>query len=215
MFKSDYFWGLQIKNLLASQVPRGVATFAPHMYPRHIEDLRPIAIQDGHIQYPTTITVTAGETFQVDIMKKQHRQALVLLHESLSMDTVYARYFSPRSLASRLKGLRERTRINLREQLALVVTVEEKVVAVVRVIKIPGRKAEVAFLVRDDHQKQGIGRALFTHVISYAQQEPDIDDVVASTLPENVSMQKLFIKYGFTHTHTDGNGAHYSRGVKE
>jgi ribosomal protein S18 acetylase RimI-like enzyme len=59
----------------------------------------------------------------------------------------------------------------------------------------PGR-AEVAFLVIDDYQGQGVGSALVQHLISLARRA-GLHELVAEVLPENTAMLKLFRRFGF------------------
>jgi ribosomal protein S18 acetylase RimI-like enzyme len=60
----------------------------------------------------------------------------------------------------------------------------------------PGR-AEVAFLVVDGYQGQGIGSALTRHLVDLARQA-GLKQLVADVLPENTAMLKLFKRLGFT-----------------
>jgi ribosomal protein S18 acetylase RimI-like enzyme len=60
----------------------------------------------------------------------------------------------------------------------------------------PGR-AEVAFLVVDGYQGQGIGSALTRHLADLARQA-GLKQLVADVLPENTAMLKLFKRLGFT-----------------
>ena len=59
----------------------------------------------------------------------------------------------------------------------------------------PGR-AEVAFLVVDDYQGQGVGSALVQHLINLARRA-GLRELVADVLPENTAMLKLFRRFGF------------------
>ena len=59
----------------------------------------------------------------------------------------------------------------------------------------PGR-AEVAFVVVDECQGQGIGSALLRHLAILAR-GAGIDELIAEVLPDNTSMLKVFEKSGF------------------
>jgi RimJ/RimL family protein N-acetyltransferase len=59
----------------------------------------------------------------------------------------------------------------------------------------PGR-AEVAFVVVDQYQGQGIGAALLSHLVSLAR-GAGIHELIAEVLPDNTSMLKVFEKSGF------------------
>ena len=59
----------------------------------------------------------------------------------------------------------------------------------------PGR-AEVAFVVIDDYQGQGIGTLLMRHLAALARKS-GLAALVADVLPENTAMRKVFGKFGF------------------
>jgi RimJ/RimL family protein N-acetyltransferase len=59
----------------------------------------------------------------------------------------------------------------------------------------PGR-AEVAFVVVDQYQGQGIGSALLRHLATLAR-GAGIEELIAEVLPDNTSMLKVFERSGF------------------
>jgi len=59
----------------------------------------------------------------------------------------------------------------------------------------PG-KAEIAFIVIDDYQGQGIGTLLMRHLAILARQA-GLTELIAEVLPENAAMRKVFSKFGF------------------
>ena len=59
----------------------------------------------------------------------------------------------------------------------------------------PG-EAEVAFVVIDAYQGQGIGRLLMKHLIALAK-EKGLRALTADVLPENAAMLRLFKDFGF------------------
>jgi RimJ/RimL family protein N-acetyltransferase len=59
----------------------------------------------------------------------------------------------------------------------------------------PG-KAEIAFVVIDDYQGQGVGTLLMRHLAALARQA-GLGELVADVLPENTAMRKVFGKFGF------------------
>jgi RimJ/RimL family protein N-acetyltransferase len=56
--------------------------------------------------------------------------------------------------------------------------------------------AEVAFVVRDDHQGKGIGAALLSYV-TYLARKSGLHGFTAAVLMENLQMLQLFEKMGF------------------
>jgi GNAT superfamily N-acetyltransferase len=59
----------------------------------------------------------------------------------------------------------------------------------------PG-KAEIAFVVIDDYQGQGVGTLLMRHLAELARRA-GLEGLVADVLPENTAMRKVFGKFGF------------------
>lgn len=59
----------------------------------------------------------------------------------------------------------------------------------------PG-KAEIAFVVIDDYQGQGVGTLLMRHLAVLARKAA-LRELIAEVLPENAAMRKVFGKFGF------------------
>jgi len=59
----------------------------------------------------------------------------------------------------------------------------------------PG-KAEIAFVVIDDYQSQGLGTMLMRHLAIIAR-TAGLKELTAEVLPENAAMRKVFSKFGF------------------
>ena len=59
----------------------------------------------------------------------------------------------------------------------------------------PG-KAEIAFVVIDDYQGQGIGTLLTRHLVDITRRA-GLRELIAEVLPENAAMRKVFGKFGF------------------
>jgi ribosomal protein S18 acetylase RimI-like enzyme len=57
-------------------------------------------------------------------------------------------------------------------------------------------RAEVAFIVIDGYQGQGIGAHLMRHLAGIARQA-GLTELIAEVLPENTAMRKVFSKFGF------------------
>jgi GNAT superfamily N-acetyltransferase len=65
-----------------------------------------------------------------------------------------------------------------------------------RYIVIEPGKAEIAFVVIDDCQGQGLGTLLMRHLAVLAR-KAGLKELVAEVLPENAAMRKVFGKFGF------------------
>ncbi len=65
-----------------------------------------------------------------------------------------------------------------------------------RYIVVQPGSAEIAFVVVDAYQDQGIGTILMRHLAVLAR-DGGLKELVAEVLPENTAMLKLFKKFGF------------------
>ena len=57
-------------------------------------------------------------------------------------------------------------------------------------------KAEIAFVVIDAYQGQGVGTLLMRHLAAIAR-AAGLKELIAEVLPENAAMRKVFSKFGF------------------
>ena len=65
-----------------------------------------------------------------------------------------------------------------------------------RYIVVQPGQAEIAFVVVDAYQGQGIGTILMRHLAILAR-DAGLKELIAEVLPENTAMLKLFRKFGF------------------
>ena len=65
-----------------------------------------------------------------------------------------------------------------------------------RYIVVQPGQAEIAFVVVDAYQGQGIGTILMRHLAALAR-EAGLKELIAEVLPENTAMLKVFKKFGF------------------
>jgi GNAT superfamily N-acetyltransferase len=109
---------------------------------------------------------------------------------------VAKRGFSPKEIEFFMK-------IDFRNHVALVALAEEEgrpaIIGGGRyVVSKPGL-AEVAFIVIDGYQGQGIGSHLMRHLAEIAR-DAGLKELIAEVLPENGAMRKVFSKFGFRST---------------
>lgn len=137
-----------------------------------------------------------GSTVHLRPIRSSDRSALTALHDSLSAETVYYRFFS--ALPHLSPALLERfTTVDYVDRFALVAEKGDRFVAVARYDRIPGRDdAEVAFVVADDYQGKGLGTLLLEH-LAVAAKHAGVRRFVADTLPENQRMLRVFTEAGF------------------
>ena len=116
-----------------------------------------------------------------------------------SMQSLQRRFFVPK------KGFSEQEmafflNIDFESHVALVAEIAEDGHPVIagggRYIVVQPGQAEIAFLVVDAYQGQGIGTILMRHLAVLAR-DAGLKELVAEVLPENTAMLKLFKKFGF------------------
>ncbi len=138
-----------------------------------------------------------GSAAHIRPMRVDDRQRLEDLHNQLSEETIYFRFFAPYPTLSR-RDLDRFTDVDHDERVALVVTVADEIVSVVRYDRVrPGaEEAEVAFVVRDDFQGYGLGSILLEH-LAVAARERGVTRFVADVLPTNHRMLQVFADAGY------------------
>ena len=133
-------------------------------------------------------------------IRPQDEARIVDFHNDLSERSVYLRYLQFLKLEERI--LHERlARVCFNDysrELALVVEQQGKILGVGRLQRNPLRmeEAEVAFLVRDTAQGQGIGTALVASITSAARLE-GLKMLTAELLADNKQMRGLLERAGF------------------
>ena len=116
-----------------------------------------------------------------------------------SPQSLQRRFFAPK------KGFSEREMtffldIDFETHVALVAQLDEDgrpaIVGGGRYIVVQPGQAEIAFVVVDAYQGQGIGTILMRHLAVLAR-DAGLKELIAEVLPENRAMLKLFRKFGF------------------
>lgn len=118
---------------------------------------------------------------------------------ALSQETLYYRFMSS-NLRFGHKQIKDFVYIDHRKDVAIVGTVleahGEEIVAVGRYfLDEKTNRAEVAFVIRDQWQNRGIGRALFNHLMNIAKRN-GISGFSAEVLRDNKRMQAIFNNCG-------------------
>jgi RimJ/RimL family protein N-acetyltransferase len=123
-------------------------------------------------------------------------EALVAFHTTLSDESVHHRFFSchPRLTPAEVYRF---THVDGNDRVALVVLDEERIVAVGRYDRRAGTgEAEVAFVVTDSYQHQGLATLLLRTLADIARAN-GIDTFVAETLADNYRMRRVFTDAGY------------------
>jgi GNAT superfamily N-acetyltransferase len=124
-------------------------------------------------------------------------EALVKFHEGLSQKTVYYRFFNCHPHLS-VRECEHFTCVDGWDRLALVATVGVDLIAVARFERTEDPEcAEVAFVVADEWQHQGVGTMMMAR-LSEAARERGIKSFVAETMFGNHAMLTVFHHSGYS-----------------
>ena len=170
-------------------------------------DLPRPAIRPYPAQYTRTWKLKNGRGVTIRMIRPEDERAMTRFHQVLSDRTVYLRYFHPLAYSERVAH-RRLVRICFSDydrELALIAELEQPneqgerdIIAVGRLSKLPGtNEGEFALLVGDQWQRQGLGSELLRAIVGIAQDE-GLSLVEADILPENVEMQHVAGKSGFS-----------------
>ncbi|MDQ4076601.1 MAG: GNAT family N-acetyltransferase [Chloroflexota bacterium] len=134
---------------------------------------------------------------------------ILAMHDRLSADTIHARYFS--SYTPSYEEIERICHLQPEEGAAWVAvagSAGEMVVGIAYYMITHSQrpiKAEVAFLVEDAFQGQGVGQRLFRHLSSHALAQ-GIHSLHAYVDASNRSMMRVFARGGFPYTSTISYG---------
>ena len=139
-------------------------------------------------------TLRDGRKVLIRPISRQDAKRLVNFHESLSDRTVYQRFFAAHPHLSETEVARF-TDVDHFHREAYVAVLDDEIVAVGRLETIDDTSAEVAFVIKDDFQKLGLGSALFS-LLAETAREQGIEKFIAEVLPQNRAMIRLFEVFG-------------------
>jgi acetyltransferase len=163
------------------------------------------AIRPYPSQYISQFTTKDGAEVTLRPIRPEDEPLMSKFHETLSDGSVYMRYFSLLSLSSRVahERLVRICFVDYDRVMALVVehkdevTGQHRILEVGRLIKLHTKNAaEIAVLVSDQFQKQGLGIELLRRTVQIARDEK-LSSVSAEILRDNPSAQRVFKKVGF------------------
>lgn len=157
---------------------------------------------------PTSFSSKSGLAFAVRPVRDSDQQLLIDVLQGLSARTCLLRYFSPMPGLSRETAQREVARMirhNPNQQITLVATLQtneaEKVIAVAEITRLSQQTvAEIAVVVSDKYQREGIGSVILKQLIELARSY-HISRIQATILAENIPMQRLINKLNLSYTY--------------
>ncbi len=169
------------------------------------EDQLPrLAIHPYPVQYVTHWKMKDGTSVTIRPIRPEDEPLMVNFHGMLSEQSVYLRYFNMMQLSQRVahERLSRLCFIDYNLAMALVVdrkipqTIEHEIIAVGRLTKLSGSRAEFAIVVADQFQRQGLGVELLSRLVQIGRDEK-LRLIRADILPENRAMQRVSEKLGF------------------
>ncbi len=147
------------------------------------------------------IVLGDGTTARVRPIGPDDGGALRAFHSRLSRESIVLRFFGPHPRLSDVEVERF-THVDGVDRVALVAERDGEIVAVARYDRAPGSdEAEVAFVVNDAFQGQGLGTILLRELADAARSH-GVRWLVADTLSENFRMLNVFRHAGFPRTFT-------------
>jgi len=185
-----------------------VVVYGPEMTP---EKLPKPAIRPYPTQYVHKWVANDGTPVLIRPIRPEDEPLMVKFHETLSDRTVYLRYFHMEKLSTRVahERLIQKCFIDYDREMALVVDFhnpksdEHELLGVGRLTKIPGGKeGEVAVLVTDHWQKEGMGTELVRRLMDVARDQK-LERIIAHIMPENEAMRLLAQHLSFDIRPTD------------
>jgi RimJ/RimL family protein N-acetyltransferase len=140
-----------------------------------------------------------GRSVEIRALRPDDRAGMLAAIGRTSPQSLRTRFFAPK------KGFSEQEmafflNVDFGNHVALVVQIDEDGRSVIagggRYIVVEAGQAEIAFVVVDAYQGQGIGTILMRHLAGLAR-EAGLKELIAEVLPENTAMLKVFNKFGF------------------
>jgi RimJ/RimL family protein N-acetyltransferase len=149
--------------------------------------------------YSTLDQLRDGRSVNIRALRPDDRADMLAAIGRTSMQSLQRRFFVPK------KGFSEREMaffhdIDFASHVALVAQIDENgrpaIVGGGRYIVVQPGQAEIAFVVVDTYQGQGLGTILMHHLTVLAR-NAGFKELIAEVLPENGAMLKLLRNFGF------------------
>jgi acyl-CoA synthetase (NDP forming)/GNAT superfamily N-acetyltransferase len=156
---------------------------------------------------PVYALLADGTTVEIRPADPGDFDAVKAMHEAMSSDNSYLRFFNISRLAAETEARRV-CQDPVPGQVALLALADDEVVGVASYVALGTGKAEVAFAVADRMHHKGIATLLLEHLVSYARSH-QITTFIAETLTENKAMLNVFADAGLP------VDRHYADGVFE
>jgi len=155
----------------------------------------PAMVEAG--KYSAVELLQDGRRIEIRSLKPEDREEFVAAVNRTSGQSLHRRFFAAKRSFTE-QEVAFFLNVDFVNHVALIAVLQEgqrPVVGGGRYVVVQPSKAEVAFVVVDGYQRQGIGAALMCHIIAIAR-EAGIKELAAEVLPENTAMLKIFKKTG-------------------
>jgi acyl-CoA synthetase (NDP forming)/RimJ/RimL family protein N-acetyltransferase len=169
------------------------------------DDARPVVAEASYpAHWEADVVLRDGGTAHLRPIRPDDADRLRRFHGRLSDETIYFRFFSLlRELSD--KDVAKYTTVDHVDRVALVATVGEEMIGVVRYERISPHAAEVAFNIEDSYQGRGVGSVFLEHIAAAAR-ERGVARFVADVLPTNRRMLRVFTDAGYVVSHEMDDG---------
>lgn len=153
----------------------------------------------GAADYSAVEHLRDGRPIEIRALRPDDRAEMLAAVGRTSTQSLQRRFFVPK------KGFSEQElafflNIDFENHVALVAQIDEDgsptIVGGGRYIVVQPGQAEIAFVVIDAYQGQGVGTILMHHLAVLAR-DAGLNELIAEVLPENTAMLKVFGKFGF------------------
>jgi RimJ/RimL family protein N-acetyltransferase len=158
-----------------------------------------LSIMPKAADYSTKERLRDGRTIEIRALRPDDREEMLAAIGRTSPQSLRRRFFGPKRGFSETE-LAFFMNIDFDNHVALIAQIDEdgrpSIVGGGRYIVVEAGRAEIAFVVVDAYQGQGIGSALMRH-LSHLARDAGLKGLIAEVLPENTAMLKVFSKFGF------------------
>jgi RimJ/RimL family protein N-acetyltransferase len=153
----------------------------------------------GAADYSAVENLRDGRPVEIRALRPDDRAEMLAAVGRTGTQSLQRRFFAPK------KGFSEQElafflNIDFESHVALIAQIDEDGRAAIagggRYIIVRPGQAEIAFMVVDAYQGQGIGTILMRHLAVLAR-DAGLKELIAEVLPENTAMLKVFKKFGF------------------
>ena len=140
-----------------------------------------------------------GSQIEIRALRPDDKDDMLAAIRRTSTESLQRRFFVVKRGFSQ-KELDFFMKIDFSNHVALVALADEEgrpaIVGGGRYVVVEPGRAEVAFVVIDGYQGQGLGAHLMRHLAGIAR-DAELTELTAEVLPENTAMRKVFSKFGF------------------